>query len=275
MLSDHTVDAYSADVKDYLSFAGDPINPADTVIRNYIERLHMSGISSRSIARKLSAIRAFYRFLLDCGLCLVDPTEDISIRFHSASLPKPVSVSWVIRLLQAPDVTKPLGIRDRAILETMYATGMRVSEISSLAFFGLHPEKKFVQCTGKGHKERLIPLGKAAMEWIHRYMRDVRPMLSRGKKQCDYVFLNRLGQRISRVSIWRMVRKHAKAAGAPQAIHPHMLRHSFATHLVANGADLRAVQEMLGHSSISTTEIYTLVARERMKQIIRTHHPRA
>ncbi|MGB3976125.1 MAG: site-specific tyrosine recombinase XerD [bacterium] len=275
MLSNHSVDAYSADVRDFLDSVDNPLDSDDTIIRKYLETLHQTGIAPRSIARKLSAIRVFYRFLLDQGLCLNDPTEDVSIRFSHIALPKPISVSWVNRLLQTPDVSTPLGIRDRAILETMYATGMRVSEICNLELYGLHPEKKFVQCVGKGNKERLIPLGREAVEWISRYIRDVRPGLSRGKKQCDHVFLNKLGAKLSRVSVWRMVRKHAIAAGAPQNIHPHVLRHSFATHLVANGADLRAVQEMLGHSSISTTEIYTLVARERMKQIIQTHHPRS
>ncbi len=275
MLSNHSVDAYSADVRDFIASVDNPLNANDTAIRKHLETLHQTGVAPRSIARKLSAIRAFYRFLIDQGLCREDPTEDVSIRFSHVTLPKPISVSWVNRLLQAPDIATPLGIRDRAILETMYATGMRVSEICSLELYGLHPEKKFVHCVGKGNKERLIPLGREAIEWIHRYMQDARPILSRGKKHCDYVFLNKLGSRLSRVSVWRMVRKYAIASGAPHNIHPHVLRHSFATHLVANGADLRAVQEMLGHASISTTEIYTHVAKERMKQIIRTHHPRS
>jgi integrase/recombinase XerD len=273
-LSDHSVDAYSRDLREFFDYCQNPFVVNDSDIRDYLENLRHNGLKPRSMARKLSSIRAFYHFMLDNSFSSNDPTEDIHIRVGQTALPRPISVVWVSRLLSAPDVSAPLGIRDRAILETMYATGMRVSEISSLELFHLHPERKFVQCTGKGNKERLIPLGQVALEWILNYLSVARADLARGKKSCDNLFLNRHGGRLSRVSIWRMVRKYALLAGAPKNIHPHVLRHSFATHLVANGADLRAVQEMLGHASISTTEIYTQVARERMKQIIQTHHPR-
>lgn len=274
-LSGHTVDAYARDVQHFIqnSLPVDAID--DTGIRHYIENLHQTGIAARSIARKLSAIRIFYQFMMDQGIRTDDPTEDIRIRFRTTRLPKPVSTAWVDALMRAPDTSTLQGIRDRSILETMYATGMRVSELVSLELFNLHIDRGFIQCTGKGGKERLIPLGQIAADWIHRYLTEVRPLQIKKRKSVDQVYLNRFGGKFSRISIWRLVRKYALQAGAPGNIHPHMLRHSFATHLVANGADLRAVQEMLGHASISTTEIYTHVARERMKQIVSTYHPRA
>ncbi len=274
-LSDHTVDAYAGDVQDFMSSIRQPENADEDAIRNYIELLHQQNVAPRSVARKMSAIRAFFRFLVDQGIRLADPTEDIRIRFHPPHLPKPISTTWVDILLKTPDTSTSMGLRDRSILETMYATGMRVSELVGLDLYNIHTDQGFIQCTGKGGKERLIPMGKQASDWLVRYLLEVRPVQIAGKKHSDRVYLNRFGKSLSRISIWRLVRKYALQAGAPGNIHPHMLRHSFATHLVANGADLRAVQEMLGHASISTTEIYTHVARERMKQIISNHHPRA
>lgn len=273
--SSNTVDAYARDIRDFLVRENTPVeNIDDTIIRSHIEFLHHAGLSARTIARKLSALRTFFRFAVDQGMRSDDPTEDVRIRFKQQRLPKPLTANWVEALILAPDTSTPQGIRDRAILELMYATGMRVSELVNLEIFNLHIEKGFIQCTGKGGKERLIPLGNAAAGWTRRYITEVRAVAIKGRNQPDQVFLNRFGNRLSRISIWRMVRKHAINAGAPGHIHPHMLRHSFATHLVANGADLRAVQEMLGHASISTTEIYTHVARERLKAIVSMHHPR-
>ena len=273
-LSNNSVDAYARDIRDFLEKYHNPFVVNESDIRHYLEELRRNGLTPRSMARKLSSIRSLYSFMLDNSLSEKDPTEDIHVRIGQTALPRPISLAWVERLLSTPDVATPLGVRDRAILETMYATGMRVSEISALELFRLHPDKKFIQCSGKGNKERLIPLGQTALDWILTYLDTARKELTKGKKHCDNVFVNRHGSRLSRISIWRMIRKYALLAGAPKNIHPHVLRHSFATHLVANGADLRAVQEMLGHASISTTEIYTQVARERMKQIIQTHHPR-
>lgn len=275
MLSRNTVDSYARDVRDYLSsHPGIQASTEDTV-RNHLESLHNQGIAPRSLARKLSAIRAFYGFLLDDGLRTDNPAEEVRIRFSQPRLPKQLSLHWIETLLSTPDTSTALGIRDRTIIEVMYATGMRVTELVTLQLFDLRLDRGIVQCTGKGGKQRLIPLGKSAAAWLARYLADSRPELAGKRTPGDTVFLSRFGRPISRVSIWRMIKKHAIAAGAPKHVHPHMLRHSFATHLVANGADLRAVQEMLGHASISTTEIYTHVARERMKHIIATHHPRA
>ena len=275
MLSENTVNAYARDVRAFLLQCPDPASADENDIRNHIESLHNQGVKPRSIGRKLSSVRTLYAFLIQEGLTNEDPTENIKVRFSSRSLPKQVSLQWIDKLLAAPDVSKPAGIRDRAILELMYATGLRVSELTSLRLYDLHLDRGFIQCIGKGNKERLIPLGISAANWIETWRQGARQSFLKPGRQSDFVFLNRFGNSISRVSIWRMLKKYALQAGAPSNIHPHMLRHSFATHLVANGADLRAVQEMLGHASISTTEIYTHVARERMKRIINKHHPRS
>ncbi len=275
MLSTNTVDSYARDVREYLVTGINPCSTTEDAVRHHLEQLHEQGISSRSLARKLSAIRAFFGFLLEDGLRTDNPAEDVQIRFSSPRLPKQISLHWIEKLLAMPDTSTPLGLRDRAIIEVMYATGMRVTELVTLRLFDLHLAHGFVQCTGKGGKERLIPLGNSARQWLNNYITSARSGLTGDSVRTDTVFLNRFGKAISRVSIWRLIKKYAIAAGAPKHVHPHMLRHSFATHLVANGADLRAVQEMLGHASISTTEIYTHVARERMKHIIAAHHPRA
>lgn len=268
------MDAYARDLKDLLVTDIDPLTCDGDAILSHLEALHTSGVNPRSLARKLSAFRAFFGFLLNEHLRRTNPTDELRIRFAHPRLPKQISTHWIDTLLTTPDPSTHLGIRDRAILETLYATGLRVSELVTLRLFDLHLERGFLQCIGKGNKQRLVPLGKRAIRCVQQYLTSARPQLV-GPRTRDAVFLNRFGNPLSRIAIWRLVRKHAIAAGAPQSIHPHMLRHSFATHLVANGADLRAVQEMLGHASISTTEIYTHVARERMKHIIAAHHPRA
>lgn len=275
MLSDNTVDAYARDISGFLETVSNPLVTTKPEVLNYIENLHQTGIKVRTLSRKLSAVRSLYGFLIQEGLSEIDPTEDVKVRVSRHNLPKQLSPQWIDQLLKTPDISTREGLRDRAIIETMYATGMRVTEVITLRLFDLHLSRGFLQCLGKGGKERLIPLGKQAIYWIDQYLKISRPQYIRKKQQPDELFLNRSGTAISRVSIWRMIKKHALAAGAPEAIHPHTLRHSFATHLVANGADLRAVQEMLGHASISTTEIYTHVARERMKRIVMDHHPRA
>jgi len=274
MLSENSIDAYARDIRAFLDSTNANETVTDTIILDYLDTLYQSGISARSTSRKLSSIRSFCAFLLDEGFRSDDPTEDIKVRFSQQKLPKQISQVWIEKLLKAPDVETNQGIRDRAILELMYATGMRVSELVSLKLFDIHSSRGFIQCIGKGNKERLIPMGKTAAIWLEKYLHESRPSYIKNRNQPDHVFLNRFGKSISRVSIWRIIKKHAITSGAPGNIHPHTLRHSFATHLVANGADLRAVQEMLGHASISTTEIYTYVARERMKQIILKHHPR-
>ncbi len=239
-----------------------------------MKNLQQSGLSARSIARKLSAIRTFCRFLIEENALLDDPSEDISIHYSPPRLPKQISLHWVDRIFQCPDTSTRDGIRNRTILETLYATGMRVSELTNIKLHDLHLTHAFIRCMGKGKKERLIPVGQSAIEWIQRYIKESRPLYIKHNETQPYLFLNRSGEKISRITVWTIVRKYALEAGAPITISPHTIRHTFATHLVTNGADLRSVQEMLGHSSITTTEIYTHLSKEHLKSVVFTHHPR-
>jgi integrase/recombinase XerD len=189
-------------------------------------------------------------------------------------LPEVLTQDEVFNLLEQPDISEPLGIRDRALLETMYATGIRVSELINLKQGNILFDIEVVRIFGKGSKERIVPIGKIALKWIKKYQLEVRPRLSRGNSR-DILFLNRFGRKLTRMSIWNIVRKYADMAGIKKEVHPHTLRHSFATHLLEGGADLRAVQEMLGHSNIATTQIYTHIDREFLKEVHRLYHPRA
>ena len=275
-LSVHTISAYERDLRDAVgrdAFKNGDILPDS--IREFLESSMANGLTARSAARKLSAIRSFCRFLINENILNTDPSESIRIHYRIPHLPKYLSVPWIDAMFGKPDIRDPAGIRDRAILEILYATGLRVSEVALLKISDIQLDYGFVRCIGKGKKERLVPMGKSACRWIKQYLERSRNSYSGLNKTTPYLFLSRRGDHLSRVSIWSIVRKYAIMAGAPRSVSPHVLRHSFATHLVANGADLRAVQEMLGHASISTTEIYTHVARERLKSIIREHHPRS
>ncbi|MBN1551963.1 site-specific tyrosine recombinase XerD [bacterium] len=276
--SENTVIAYTRDMNDFISHypklnRPDQISPES--IRKFLLKKQKQGLSPRSIARKLSALRTFCKFFIQDNRITSDPTEDISIKFRPPRLPKTLSIEWVDRLLKAPSVKTHQGIRDRAILETLYATGIRVSELTNLSLQDLHLEHGFIRCFGKGNKERLVPIGRSACHWLQVYIQKSRPIYLSAETPSPYLFLSRNKKKMSRIALWNIVRKHAIASGAPAKLSPHMLRHSFATHLVANGADLRAVQEMLGHASITTTEIYTHVSKERLKNIVKQHHPRS
>jgi len=277
-LSRNTASAYASDVREFLEH-GKKVKTVDDlsedVVRRYLQSRQKKGLSQRSLSRKLSSIRAFCRFLLMENVLTTDPTEELSIRYRPPRLPKVIPLHWIDRLFQSIDTATPKGIRDRAIVETLYATGIRVTELSNIRVGDLHTDHGFMRCFGKGSKERLVPLGKSAIRWIQTYFDQSRPTYLNTANLTDYLFLNRFGSRLSRTSIWEIVRTYAAKAGAPQHISPHVLRHSFATHLVSRGADLRAVQEMLGHVSITTTEIYTHVSRERLKSIVKHHHPRS
>jgi integrase/recombinase XerD len=277
-LSRNTASAYMSDVRDFLSYDKklktiDNLN--EDAVRRYLHVKQKKGLSQRSLSRKLSSIRTFCRFLLMENVLTVDPTEELSVRYRPPRLPKVIPLHWIDKLFKSIETSTPKGIRDRAIVETLYATGIRVSELANMRVGDLHMDHGFMRCFGKGSKERLVPLGKSAIRWIQKYLDHSRPAYCNTDKLTDYLFLNRFGSRLSRTSIWNIVRTYAARAGAPQQISPHILRHSFATHLVSRGADLRAVQEMLGHVSITTTEIYTHVSRERLKSIVKHHHPRS
>ncbi|TBR17724.1 site-specific tyrosine recombinase XerD [bacterium] len=231
------------------------------------------GLSVNSVARHLAAIRMFYRFLVRERILKSDPSSLIDSPKLWKKIPETLSVNEIEALLAQPDLRDKQGIRDRAILEILYATGMRVSESVNLRLDNVNLEVGFLRCIGKGNKERLIPLGKKAIIAVKRYIGDVRPKLLK-TNQSDALFLSRFGKKISRQSFWKIIKKYAKGARIKKPIRPHILRHSFATHLLERGADLRSVQEMLGHSNISTTQIYTHINKDRLKTIHRMFHPR-
>lgn len=232
--------------------------------------------SPRSNARLLSALRAFYGWMLRHHHRGDDPSALLDPPRLPRSLPKALSESQVEALLAAPDIDQPAGLRDRAMLELMYGAGLRVSELANLPATAVNLRQGVLRVTGKGSKERLVPIGEEAQHWLERYLASVRPAVTRKTQQAAELFLGSDGQPLSRQQCWRQVKRHAAVAGIdPAKISPHGLRHSFATHLLNHGADLRALQMLLGHSSLSTTQIYTLVAKEKLKRLHAQHHPRA
>jgi integrase/recombinase XerD len=243
-------------------------------VSQFIRLLHEQHLAPRSIARTMSAVKGFHRFLSGEDIVSNDPTQNIESLKRTKSLPEVLSVSEIDQILERPDCARPLGIRDRAILETLYATGMRVSELVQLKQSNLMFDEELILVFGKGSKERLVPVGTSARHWISQYQKKGRAVYSRKGKSFDILFLNARGTRMTRQAIWDIIRRYARAAGIKKEVHPHTFRHSFATHLLEGGADLRAVQEMLGHADISTTQIYTHIDREYLKEVHRTFHPR-
>jgi integrase/recombinase XerD len=279
-LSQHTLHSYQFDLAKYRSFLADQNIVAATsvdehLLGEFLKHMAQRRLSPRSVARILSAVRGFHRFLVGEGLHNDDPTENIDSPKRSKTLPGVLSVAEIDGILKQPDTRTPLGVRDRAIVEVLYATGVRVSELTNLKQSNLMFESELILVFGKGSKERLVPIGPSAMNWVTTYQRDVRIHLAKGGRSQDVLFLNYRGGKLSRAAIRDMVVKYARAAGIKKEIHPHTFRHSFATHLLEGGADLRAVQEMLGHVDISTTQIYTHIDREYLKEVHRTFHPRA
>jgi integrase/recombinase XerD len=244
-------------------------------LTDFISRLREGGLSARSTARAVHALRGMYRFGLREGRITVDPMENLKAPRSSQALPRYLTSAQVDTLLAAPDVARPLGLRDRAILEVLYATGLRVSELIGLRPQDLDLEVGVLTCFGKGRKERLVPLGRTARKWVERYLSEVRDSLGSQREVGPELFLNQRGGRLSRMGLWGIVRRHAVTAGVERTLTPHVLRHSFATHLLERGADLRALQAMLGHADISTTQIYTHVTRERLRKVYDQYHPRA
>jgi integrase/recombinase XerD len=275
-LSKNTISSYRTDLAHFLGHFG-PARGIDSVKRDditkYLLRLKDKGLSGNSVSRALVAIKMFYKFLAEERLIKDNVAGVLESPKLVRPLPNVLGLSEVERLLAAPDPRDWLGIRDAAALELMYATGMRVSEIVDLPTSTVNLDMGFIKCKGKGDKERMVPIGSRSKESISRYLRKVRPRLL--KKGADnHLFLTRLGRRVSRQSFWKMIKKYAVKAKIKKDITPHTLRHSFATHLLERGADLRVVQEMLGHSDISTTQVYTHINKERLKSIHRQFHPR-
>jgi integrase/recombinase XerD len=277
-LSQNTVLAYGRDLKGFLEYSGSKslkqlkqITP--TLVQNYIVTLSKKNRAESSVKRSLTAIKMFLRFGTLTGLVKGDFTSVFEGPKLWQRLPVICSKQQVVNLLNAPDVKEPFYFRDRAMLELLYATGMRASELASLKVSNLNFDVGYLRCIGKGSKERIIPVGKTAIAVVRDYLSRLRPALA-GPYSGDFLLLSRTGRAMSRIEIWRLVRKYALRAGMPRNLTVHTLRHCFATHLLAGGADLRSVQEMLGHADIATTQIYTHVDQERLREIHRKYHPR-
>ena len=243
-------------------------------INEFARRLSAEGLAPKSIARALNAVRMFYRYLVMEKIVAEDPTAQVRGPRTTKSLPRYLTLEEVDQLLSAADVSTPLGVRDAAMVELLYATGLRVSEMVSLRVRDLSLEAGYLRCVGKGSKERLVPLGRAAADRLRAYLDGARPRLLKGTARPS-LFLNNRGGPMSRQGFWKILKKHGRAVGLRGKLSPHVLRHSFATHLLERGADLRSVQMMLGHADISTTQIYTHINRERLRAIYRDFHPRA
>lgn len=277
-LSNNTIISYREDLNAYMDFMNSRhIDALSKITKNDITNFMLvqkdRGISANSISRRLAAIRMFHRFLARERILKSDPTNLIDSPKLWRRIPDTLSLNEIDALISQPDIRDKGGIRDKAVLETLYATGMRVSEAANLKIDNINLDIGFLRCLGKGNKERVIPLGKKAISSLKRYLEIARPHLLK-ERQSDFLFLNRFGKRISRQSVWKMLRKYAKCARIKKPIRPHILRHSFATHLLERGADLRSVQEMLGHSNIATTQIYTHINKDRLKAVHRMFHPR-
>ena len=276
-LSENTLESYRYDLQQLSRFLGGRGSSLITAGREdllaFLATQVSGGRSPRSLSRYLSGMRQFYQWALREGRIQGDPSALIESPKLGRGLPKALSEEQVENLLHAPDTDKPLGLRDRTMLELMYATGLRVSELVELEMGNLNLNQGILRVTGKGGKERLVPLGEVAADWLQRYMGSARPELLKGA-DCEKVFVTARKAGMTRQAYWHSIRKYAAQAGIGQAVSPHMLRHSFATHLLNHGADLRVVQLLLGHSDLSTTQIYTHIAREGLKQIHSKHHPR-
>lgn len=275
-LSENTRLAYARDLRQtndgLLSHGKSLLSAEEADFLRYLAARYKGGASPRSVARWLSSVRGFYRYLVRENRLASDPTEHLKHPKLGRALPESLSTREVEALLQAPDVKDAVGMRDRAMLELLYASGLRISELVSLAAVNVNFRQGLVRVTGKGGKERLVPMGEAAQTWLTRFLEEGRDKLA--PAGCSVMFPSNRGRMMTRQTFWYAIKRYAARAGIEKSISPHTLRHAFATHLVNNGADLRAVQMMLGHSDLSTTQIYTHVARERLKSVVHQHHPR-
>jgi integrase/recombinase XerD len=276
-LSSNSIQAYRRDLTRFASFwkpDGQQGIAGPEGLRRYLDSLYRSGLESRSIARHLTTLRNFSSFLLREGKIRSDPTALLSLPRQWRNLPKFLNLMEINRLLEAPDLSKLTGVRDRAMLELLYATGLRVSELCGLQLSDFNSELGVVRVTGKGNKQRLVPVGRAAISAVNTYRESARGQLLRGRAS-GYLFVTARGGRLTRQAFWKLLIGHGKKVGIFQHLSPHVVRHSFATHLLEGGADLRSVQTMLGHADISTTQIYTHVMRSRLRKTVDEHHPRA
>lgn len=276
-LSSHTLNAYRSDLQglaQWLAKRGIALLDAKRQdLLEYIAYRAAGGLSARTSARQLSSLRRFFRYQIRSNVLKNDPTADIPSPRIGRPLPHSISESQVEALLKAPDVKTDMGLRDRSMLELMYATGLRVSELITLTVHQVSQQQGVIRVVGKGGKERLVPVGEEALHWLQRYLAEARPELLKGRLS-DYLFPSRKSERMTRQNFWHIIRRYALVAEIPGDLSPHGLRHAFATHLLNHGADLRVVQMLLGHGDLSTTQIYTHVARARLKSLHGQHHPR-
>ena len=278
-LSINTIKSYRNDLNSLILFLKEKKieDPAEITYQHltaFFKLLSKFELSSRSSARYYSSIKGFFKYLFTNGYLEKNPMERLSAPKVSKGLPIVLNINEVEKILDCPDTSTKLGLRDKALIETFYACGLRVSELINLKVADMFLNEEVIRVFGKGSKERLVPIGSSAIKWIEEYLVKSRPLLVKKTKSENFLFLNNRGTKLSRMGIWKIVNKNAEAAGIKKEVHPHTFRHSFATHLLEGGADLRAVQEMLGHADISTTQIYTHLDRDYIKQIHRDFHPR-
>jgi integrase/recombinase XerD len=279
-LARNSVDGYARDLQGLAEFAAGQGKSVEALTRpeleGHVRDLMAEGRSPRSVARAVACYRGFFRFLVIDGRLTVNPADDLRPPRAWRVLPRYLAVEDVDRLIEQPVVSTPRGLRDRALIELLYATGMRVSELLSLRPADVNLDASYLTCSGKGNKQRIVPIGDEAADWVRRYVREGRPALL-GKRSSLRLFVNAKGggPGLTRVGFWKILKAYARQAGLAQGLSPHMLRHSFATHLLERGADLRAIQMMLGHADLSTTQIYTHVLEQRMRSIYDRFHPRA
>ena len=276
-LAANTLAGYRRDLEALLQHAAardatvEALSQAD--LEAFVRDRMAAGLAPRSVARLVACTRGFYRFMVRDGQIRRDPAGDLHAPRAWPALPKYLSLEDVDRLIEQPDVATPLGVRDRALIELLYATGMRVSELLAVRPADINLPGGYLICEGKGGKERLVPVGAQAVTWIGRYAAHARPLLVKGRA-CEWLFVNTRGGRLGRVGFWKILKKYGREAGLPRDLSPHVIRHSFATHLLERGADLRSIQSLLGHADLSTTQIYTHVAEARLKAVYEQFHPR-
>ena len=274
-LAAHSLEAYASDLERFNKFLGEPFAvPEAETLHRYLDQLYREGLSSRSVARHVTTLRNFFGYLLREGLIAEDPSEHLRHPKQWQTIPKFLNLEQIERLIKATDVSRSNGLRDRAMLELLYASGLRVTELCRLGLRDLNLEMGVLRTTGKGNKQRLVPVGKPAVLAVRAYLDTARPALLKGRAS-RYLFISGRGTCLTRQAFWKLLAGHARKAGIFHGITPHVLRHSFATHLLEGGADLRSVQVMLGHADISTTQIYTHVMRSRLREVVDKHHPRA
>jgi integrase/recombinase XerD len=277
-LSDNTIESYSRDLTKYLVFVEEKkrkhfMDCSRLDLLLFLSAEQKNGLCSRSLSRMLSSIKTFYSFLVSENILDRHPFQDVQNPRIEQKLPNVLNRDEVVALINAPDTDKPIGLRDRTFLEVLYATGLRVSELISLTTESINLQAGFLIVVGKGSKERVVPFGEEASAWLKKYIVESRPRILSGCLN-SYMFVNRSGGRISRQGLWKIIKKYCLKAGITKQISPHTLRHSFATHILEGGADLRSIQMMLGHSDISTTQIYTHIANEALKKMHEKYHPR-